>query len=255
MVRPKPVVRLYDLSVGSYVYGITDFDESYRALRADVGWRPDLDLAQHRRALLLWLNKWGCRQIQRGQYDRASDELLAWHQACGASLPGADMDLWMADDAQLTASAECYGNLAARVASIRKNGEHVRFGAVGAAKVLFALRPRLLPAWDGRIRLHFGYDESSDSYHRYLSDVRSALASLIRECEQHGFQLSELPSLLDRPLDTVPKLVDMYHWITITRKVRVAPPAMMQRGLGWSRTVATAVAPAAAVPSAQARGD
>ena len=228
-------MRLYEIAIGSYLFSeVVDFDESFLALQEAVEGRVDLDESEHRQALLTWLNKWGCRQFSLNHHDHASGQIQAWYGVYAASLPAADVDLWLARDDQLNAAADAYGDLSRRVACVRANGVTATFGPVGAAKILFAIRPRLLPPWDTPIRERFGYNGSSASYLQFLKSTRVVLVELGAECEQHGFPLSELPARLERPQDTVPKLVDKFYWITITRGASLPPLSTVRQWLEWS---------------------
>lgn len=231
-------MRLYEIAIGSYLFSkVVDFDESFEVLQSAVEGRVDLSRRDHRQALLVWLNKWGCRQFSVNQHEGASDQILSWHEQHSKSLPSNDVDLWLATDDQLDVVATAYGDLAQRIACVRKNSCEVTIGPVGAAKILFAIRPRFFLPWDTPIRQCLGYDGSAASYLAFLRDMRTTLVQLASECEQHGFSLSDLPRRLDRPQDTLPKLVDKFLWITITRGAHLPSPSMVQQWLGWSQSM------------------
>jgi hypothetical protein len=93
----------------------------------------------------------------------------------------------------------------------------VEFGPKGAAKVLFALRPDARPPWDNAIREKHGYDGSRDSYREYLLSVRRSVRFLIEEASKLGIQPSDIPTYAGRPRSSLPKLIDEYNWVLITR--------------------------------------
>ena len=210
----KPKVRLYGIAICSYLFNkLFDPDESFSKLQTDVKGQVDLNQKEHRTELLDWLNNWGCRQFKRSDHEDASAEICAWYKQHGPSLPGGDVDLWLANDAQLEAAANAYGALSKRRACKRGNSD-VTIGPTGAAKILFAIRPRLLLPWDELIRQCFGHDGFHASYLAFLKNTRTEIIDLASECKQYGFSLSELPDRVRGPKDTVPQLVDNFYWIT-----------------------------------------
>jgi hypothetical protein len=231
-------MRLYEIAIASYLFSkVVDFDTSLGALRKAVEGCVEISRPDHRKALLVWLNKWGCRQFAVDQHDDASEQILSWYEQHSQSLPRMGVDLWLATHAQLDLAATIYDDLAQRIACRRKNSSQVRIGPVGAAKILFALRPRFFLPWDRPIQQHLGFDGSAASYRAFLGDMKANMLRLAAECEQHGFSLSNLPDRLDRSQGTVPKLLDEFYWITITRGVKLPSPTMMQQRLEWSQTM------------------
>ena len=67
------------------------------------------------------------------------------------------------------------------------------------------------------MRKHFGYDGSSSAYLDFLRYVRGTLMALESETETWGFPLTQLPARIGRPFPYLPKLLDEYHWVTISR--------------------------------------
>ena len=228
-------MKIYELAVSSHLAdGIMgDFGESYANFRKAVGGLPDLLRPEHGQALLVWLNKWGCRQFARAHHDVARAQIAEWFTEHKRSLPPEDVDLWDATDRELQDAAHAYGQLTERTASYR-NGGPIRVGPTGAAKILFALRPRLLPPWDDPIRKDFNCDGSADSYARFVKDAVAECTGLAQESQQHGFHLSELPGRLGQPDATMPKLMDEYYWITITRGVSIPTPETVTGWLAWA---------------------
>ncbi len=82
MVRP---IRLYGLAYACRLYGtFTEFDSSIKEFRRETAQTVDLENQAHRKALLVWLNSWGCRQFAKEYHRMASEALLEW----GGALPG-----------------------------------------------------------------------------------------------------------------------------------------------------------------------
>jgi len=232
-------MTLSELAFACLVYGgLTDYDESYLHFLKKAGGSVDLGNPDHREALLVWLNRWRCRQFAKSWHQHASAELLSWHNEYGSALFPRDRDLWELSEQELASVGHAYGSLSRRIAAYRKrNGGRspVRFGPIGAAKILFAIRPRALLPWDNAIQESRGYDGSRASYLSFLRYVKSVLDELARSCQRHGFELADLPHQLDRRDSTVTKLIDEYHWVTITRKCRPPDSETLQRWAAWSQ--------------------
>lgn len=228
-------MTLYELAFACWVYGnVLDFDRTYRAFVEAVGGAPDVANPKHRHALLKWLNDWGCRQFARRYHCRASEEMQSWHGDFEHLLPPSQKHLWELGDGEVSAAVEAYGGLCTRVASLRAGQVRVAFGPAGAAKLLFALRPRSLPPWDAAIQKELGYDGSQGSYRGYLQHVTEALLSLGALCEREGFTLHELPAILGREVSTPLKLIDEYYWVTVTRGCEPPAAEVLERWSEWS---------------------
>jgi len=228
-------MTLYELAVSSCFRRVLDLDTSFLKFMDKVDGALDVTRPEHREYLLCWLNEWGCRQFARDYHERASQEIRAWFRENGSSLPLLDSDLVDMGESQCRDAAQCYGELVGRTASIRSGGPVV-IGPTGASKILFAVRPRALPPWDNAIMNTLGYDGLEESFLRFLLYARQLAQKLAKECTQRGFGLSELPGKLGRSATiTVPKLIDEYHWITITRNVTLPTAADLKEWLSWSR--------------------
>lgn len=232
------MVTLSDLAFGCYLYaGMTKYDASYLRFMKATGGAPDLNQAAHRSALLTWLNKWGCRQFKTEYHDLASYAILEWSRQHESSLFPRERELLHLSEMELAAAGVAFESLSKRIASHKtRNGATypVSVGPTGAAKVLFAVRPHALPPWDGAIRRGLGYDGSRASYLRFLNHIKSLLEEAARLCEKKGFRLADLPSRLGRPQSTLPKLIDEYYWVTITKGCKPPHPHTLQRWADWS---------------------
>lgn len=231
-------MRLAELACACYIYGqMTDYDRSYDRLRKFT--RPWLDLenAQHRLALIQWLREWSCRQFVDKYRDLASEEIRKWYQKYGHRLPSLQRSLLDLTREELKVVEEAYADLAVRLAG-RKNRHDgglntVTIGPTGAAKILFALRPQALAPWDDSIRKHFQLDGSAAAYRRYLDIVRKELEELDGLCRRVGYQLSDLPTLLNRRISTPVKLIDEYFWITVSKGCRLPTRDEFQAWAKW----------------------
>ncbi|MGQ0601669.1 MAG: hypothetical protein ACT4QE_08245 [Anaerolineales bacterium] len=201
-----------------------EYDRSYGSFLRSVYSSLDLNNSLHAKALLRWLNQWDCRQFARDYHDLAADEILRWHGEYSDQLFAQRKNIWELTDRDIHAAKNAYAALRQGIASFRKKKgktsvETVRIGSTGAAKILFAVRPLALAPWDNSIRKKLKYDGEPDSYREYLQDLRRIATNLRDECEQAGFLINELPARLGRPLSTVPKLIDEYNWITLTKQL------------------------------------
>lgn len=125
------------------------------------------------------------------------------------------------DTAALDDVADAYDDLRSQEASQRRlRGDgvsHVTVGPTGAAKILHALRPNSLPPWDDPIRAALRYDASRSAYLRFLHHVQDQVRHVEAEASAVGISASDVPRELGRPGSSVPKMIDEYYWVTITR--------------------------------------
>lgn len=172
--------------------------------------------------------------VRQKNHRLASNEIHRWWEEHCALLPHRGRNLWELDESEIASANTALTELSVRTASKRGEEQQViSVGPTGAAKVLFALRPRALPPWDNLIRVALGYASRQDGYQAYLLDTKSLLLKLAASCEKAGFPLEQLPSQLGQAEATVPKLIDEYYWMTITRGYRVPDSATWRRWLQW----------------------
>jgi hypothetical protein len=226
-------VRIFELAFSCRLYAhFTDYDESLDQLRMGC---PELDPFNsiHRAALFVWLNAWGCRQFAKEYHLMASASLAKWAATWFARLPGPDMALTDMSREQLAFCAQAYEALRDSRASVKQRATgpefYVTFGATGAAKILFALRPNAFAPWDDPIRAARGWGLDAGSFQSYLTDAASQLRALAAEA---NVTVSALPALVGRPSSTPPKLIDEYNWVVLTRG---CPPATTDELAQWER--------------------
>jgi len=70
-------MKLHELAYACPLYAaFTDFDKSIIEFRRVASPALDLGNAAHRKALLKWLNSWGCRQFAKDYHPMASRALM-----------------------------------------------------------------------------------------------------------------------------------------------------------------------------------
>jgi len=232
-------MRFFELAYACRIYGeFTDFDATYSHFLSKT--KPALDILnpEHRERLLAWLNSWGCRQFALKFHDQASKHLGNWGQENLTRFPPTESTLLTLTDADFVNAGILYAGLRDLQASVRQrsgNSYPVTFGPTGAAKTLFALRNQVFPPWDTPIRVHLGYDGSQECYIEYLQWVRRELQEVIADAEAHSIARADILSTLGRPFSGLPKLVDEYNWVTITKDCK--PPNLedLNNWQRWSR--------------------
>jgi hypothetical protein len=183
-------------------------DNASRKLAERTGDQIDLGTEDHRLALISWLRAWGCRHLRRADTAMTSDALRGWWEEWGSRLPGDQDSLTGLDEDGLLVAGRAYEALRGRPAarrSVKDTDVDVSFGDTAAAKALYALRPRVFPPWDERIRLSFGPPGGSAAYLRLLRLSAAALDGLARRL---GVPAGDLPEVLGRPASTPPRLID-----------------------------------------------
>jgi hypothetical protein len=250
MIREADVVRshqelkggfcmnLYDLAFTSYFYNsFTSFNNSYKSLLKEVANELDLLNLEHRKALIIWLNKWGCRQFSLEFHEMAADEILSWYKEGHIELIPQDKKLWELTKTELGKISIIFDELAKRTASRKMRGSNllsITVGSTGASKILFALRPEVAAPWDEAIRTGLKHSGDGASYVKYLVQIGSEIESLSVSCNKNGFELLNVPQELGRDEATIAQLIGEYFWITKTRKCY--PPSLetIQRWAKWS---------------------
>ncbi len=237
-------MTLYELAWACDLYrnepDYAKYNKSYMEFVKATNGSPDLGDAWHRSALLLWLRKWGCRQFAVEYEELASDHILDWWEKYQRILFSNNKFLWELGGHELESASAAYRGLLIQTASFRKgNGEAipVSIGPTGASKILFAIRPNALAPWDKAIRKSLGCSEFiitvfsqgaekalektlqklQGQYVEYVGRLKANLDEIAPSCLKCGFQLADLPKQLRRDHSSVPKLVDDFHWITMTQ--------------------------------------
>jgi len=222
---PEGPIQPFDLACACYLYeSMTRYAGSLDRFHSKFGTALDVGREDHRRALLKFLNDWGCRNLAKEWHGLASAELDDWYGEARDLLRLPDGSPANLDVSRLDGLAKVFNSLAHRIASKpSKRGKQVQvsFGPTATSKSLFALMPHTLPAWDEPMRKAFGYDDNGASYVEFVKDVHRKIMQTEQCCRSRGFILEDFPARLGRPVayTTVCQLIIEYYWITITRKV------------------------------------
>ncbi|MBL7152477.1 MAG: hypothetical protein ISS79_02080 [Phycisphaerae bacterium] len=206
-------------------------DRAYEQLLQRTGGNPDPGDAGHRQLIIDFLRKWYCfHRIEKDSDENISTQMYNWHQQHNGALPNVNTNLWELAPLQMNAIGDVFNDLSGQVAGAR-GGRNVSFGPVAAAKTLFAIRPNALVPWDTRIRQH--YVHANGTYREFLGMMRDIALNLAKQCQNHGFEIAELPQQLGTPNKTVCKLIDEYNWRTITKKFTPPDRQTLERFIAW----------------------
>ena len=214
----------------------TDYESASDELHVVTGATLDLDDAGHKLALLRWLNAWGCRQFAKDYHSTASKELQAWGSEWLKGLPGPTENLLRLTDDAIDVSSDACDDLIQRTASRRRYGKEERnigFGATGAAKVLHALRPNAFVPWDSPIRHALGFGETGPEYGRFLRHIKAEANEVIQDAKKHGIAQDRIPAAIGRDGAGLPKLIDEFYWVTITRGCSIPEKAEVENWARW----------------------
>ena len=232
-------MNLYQLAFTCYIYdSYTTFNRTYKVLRSAVGKSLDINNPDHRKLLIEWLNKWGCRQFSLEHHQTASHEILAWYKDGHVEKLPTVKQLWELKESEFDKISYAYNALACRVASKKEKNKKVltvTVGPTGASKILFALRPEYAVAWDEAIRKGLNYSGCGSSYVDYLKRVVFEIEKLDKSCSKNEIKLSDVPEILGRSDSTIPQLIGEYFWVTETRKCYPPDQETLQRWSDWSR--------------------
>lgn len=232
-------MNVYEIAFSSYIYRhLTGFNKSFNRFMESVGNNLDLNKEKNRQALLNWLNAWGCRNFYTKCHELASSELADWYSRHGKELPQHDKNICELSANDLRNIQKIYNSLKARTASKTKNRSGSArinsFGNTSASKILFAIRPRAFIPWDIEMRKFYKKEYGITTYEEYLKKVIIELKELRKSCIKNGFRLEDLPIKLNKETSTLPKLIDEYHWVTITRKFNLPDSKMLKAWLKWN---------------------
>ena len=228
---------LHEIAFISYMFdSLTDFNDSLNHFFEKTKKSPDLTNDEHIKALLKWLNQWGCRQFSLDYHDKVSEHLKKWYLKYDSYLPDRSKNIWELKENDYKAIITAYDTLTKIVASKRlRDGRYIEItvGPTGTSKILFALRPKSLIPLDIPMRSHFEYGSDALSYVKYLKRVKDIALDLDKQCRLNGFKIEDLPNQIGRTDATIPIIIDEYHWVTITNKVEPPDKNILKKWIDW----------------------
>ena len=225
-------ITLSGLAFACYIFDKID-NGTYGEFLKQTNHSPDLSDREHCLALLKWLNNWGCR-IAKASHDELSEQLSLWYKKHSAALFDQDSNLWELSEDELSSVGKAHeGLLECSASYYTRNGENrsISFGHTPTSKILFAIRPKALIMWDKPIRE--AYVGLNGSYIEFLREIKLVIGALKCQCKRCGFELEELPEKLERPNSTIPKLIDEYNWVTITKGYKPPDRQTLRRWADW----------------------
>ncbi|MBD0743143.1 MmcQ/YjbR family DNA-binding protein [Streptomyces sp. CBMA152] len=208
---------LADLRAAADVFnGFADIDRSWHSLRDGTGPALDLARADHRDALLRWLNSWGCRirYPREGEPALFDTGLAGWWATWQDALPSGT--LASLSDSSVAAFGRACGELAAIPVAAGRAARSL--GPTAAAKTLYALRPEAIMAWDAAIaeRLHGARDAAA--FTRHLTLGRNWARDVLSETDVAE---DALPGLVGRPGIPLSKILDEYLYVRFSMKKKM----------------------------------
>ncbi len=231
-------MNLYELAFSCYIYNaFTPFNQAFKDFFSAVDSKLNLADIKHRQSLIVWLNKWGCRQFSLEYRDAAAEIIADWHAEVDLEKIPAGKKLWELNERELEEIIPLYNSLVEKTASTKaRRGRLLRIsvGPTGASKILFALRPEIAAPWDEAVRIGLGYDGSGTSYLKYSQRITDDVNDLRVSCEKHNIKLLEIPQTIGRSGSTLVQLIGEYYWITETRKLHPPEPAVLSQWRRWA---------------------
>ncbi len=232
-------MKLFQLAYACRIYGsLTGFDSGYYTFLDKTGGKLDFKEPTHMKELLVWLNSWGCRQFAIEYHSFAGESILAWVEEWESGLPDDSTTPDSLSKKDIQGVGDAYADLSKHLASKRtrdSNLHDVKIEPTGAAKILFAARPKLFPPWDDPIRVKFGFDGTCDSYCHYLNQVYAKIKELCNEAAELGISAERIPQEVGRPRSTLPKLIDEYNWVRVTKPFVPPDQDDIAKWYTWSR--------------------
>jgi len=227
-------ISLYGLAFACYLFPLFEkrYGSAYEIFINKTKPVFDIHNSEHRAHLLEWLNEWGCRQFETNYHKEISEELSKWSLQYEGTLPTINQRLLDMSEKEIDEAAEAYNTLL-QVSFPCSTGKKTA-GPTGASKILFALRKEVYPIWDKPMREEYR-KKGCFKYNEYMKRSRNELLELNDDCRRNGLTISELPSILNREQASLLKLLDEYHWVSITQKVVPPSAGKLQKWYQWAR--------------------
>jgi hypothetical protein len=211
-------MTLLELRISSYLF--------YQFAKNDIEYKKvtdktfDLTIDNDLGEMLDFLRNWGCRQFKKKDSEISSMAIKAWYINHHSELPASNKSLLEFSNDKIVSFEKLFDDLMNSHASNKNySNQKVKHtvGPVGAAKTLFALRKNSFPPWDNPIIDKLELERNGKGYCQYLLLVKDELSSLKEDCEQNHVDFDNLQKFLKREYASLPKLIDEFFWVSITR--------------------------------------
>jgi hypothetical protein len=220
---------LFGLAYATRLFRQLDYQSSYEAFRAAAS---PLDLTNQDHVTLLrdWLNKWGCRIKKDKAPAEFSRPLADWSRRWTPRLPS--QHLRNLSDPEIALLGDAYWDL-----------RNSALGPAAAAKTLFALRPETAIPWDELIRVGLDFKDNRAGYPGMLRRSREELHRLVLDASHFGITESDIPAQIGSPGRTLARLLDEYHWITLTQGCEIPSGDDLKHWLVWAQPTMRPIEP------------
>jgi len=199
-------VTLLGLAYAAWVFRQLDDHNSYDEFH-NATHPLDLTNQDHATRLRNWLNKWGC-MIKKDEPAIIWPQLNNWCSHWVAGLPS--QPLRNVSDQEIKLLAGAYDQLRGEI-----------MGPTAASKTMFALRPDTALPWDVAIRVELDAGDDGAAYEKMLMRSRAALNGLVENAHKFRIEESQISEVVCNPCRSLARLLDQYHWITITRGYQI----------------------------------
>jgi hypothetical protein len=222
---PYPNPTLFGMMFASRLFREIDKpNQAFEEFCQETGAELNLQKPEHARALLNWLNRWGCR-ITKDSFPLIFPKVAKWFGKWEPNLPNSELvDL---DDHHLDKFANAYDELL----------EIDDFGPTSGSKALFAVRPHGAMPWDAEIQAEFDLrGRAPENYRAMLLRSKTEAEMLIHDATTHcgAANQQSIPRMVGSPDRTLPKLLDEYHWVTITRQHQIPTCGELKQWARWA---------------------
>ncbi len=219
---PPETPTFFGVAYTSRLFREIDASNALGKLRKATGGHPDPRNCDHARALLEWLNNWGC-MIATERFPAISKCLATWFRRHEQQFPRCE--IYDLQAPQLDVLADAYKGLLA----IRG------FGPTAASKALFVLCQDAAIPWDDAIRKKLLLGNAPGQYRKMLVYSGREAAALIADAARCGVSDHRaIPSAVNSQAITLPELLDEYHWVTITRRHTIPSGEELRQWVGWT---------------------
>jgi hypothetical protein len=223
MVYQNPT--FFGLAYACRLFRQIDVPSGLDQLGHATGGTVDLQNPNHVEALLAWLNDWQCR-IDGKSFTVLAAKLTQWFESWNPRLLKPEVTLTDASDHELNDIADAYAEL-----------KQVRgLGPTITSKILFAVRPEAAIPWDAPIQTEFQLQPGErNDYRAMLALSKSEAEAVIADAARCGVASEQcIPAAIGSPARTLVRLIDEYHWITITRRHEVPSAQDLKQWIGWA---------------------